>query len=90
MEKQGETQAYRFNEIDTQEEGPWVDLWWETTALPNNMKLGIIAANIADGDVLRDRRFFDTDRNGPLVRYQLHERNFETSPWVIVELSGTF
>lgn len=88
--KEGETQAYRFNEIDTQEEGPWVDLWWETTALPNNMKLGIIAANIADGDVLRDRRFFDTDRNGPLVRYQLHERNFETSPWVIVELSGTF
>jgi hypothetical protein len=90
VEKQGETQAYRFNEIDTQEEGPWIDLWWETTALPNNMKLGIIAANIADGDVLRDRRFFDTDRNGPLVGYQLHERNFETSPWVIVELSGTF
>lgn len=87
---QGEFQAYRFNEIDTQEEGPFIDLWWETTALPNNMKLRLWAANLANGDVLRDRRFFDTDRNGPLVSYQLHERNFETAPWAIVELSGTF
>jgi hypothetical protein len=97
--KDGETQGYRFNEVDTQEEGPWVDLWWETTALPNNMKLRLLAANIADGEVVRDRRFFGTpldgdptndNRNGPLFLQQLSDRHFETSPWLIVELSGTF
>ncbi|HWA01731.1 MAG TPA: outer membrane beta-barrel protein [Caulobacterales bacterium] len=88
--KQGEAQGYRLNEIDTQEEGPWVDLWVETTALPNHMKLRVWAANIGDGTVLRDRRFFDTDRNGPLTSYQLTDRNFRTSPWLTVELSGSF
>lgn len=88
--KQGEYQAYRFNEIDTQEEGPWVDLWVETTALPNNMKLRLWAANIGNGTVSRDRRFFDTDRNGPLVSQQITDRQFATSPWLIVQLSGSF
>jgi hypothetical protein len=89
-QRQGEVQGYRLSEIDIQEEGPWVDLWWETTALPHHMKLRLIAANIADGDVLRDRRFFDTDRSGPLIASQLTARQFETSPWAIIELSGAF
>jgi hypothetical protein len=88
--KQGQSQGYRLSEVDTHEEGPWVDLWWETTALPNNMKLRLWAANIGNGQVMRDRRFFDTDRNGPLVAYQLTDRQFETSPWFILELSGSF
>ncbi len=88
--KQGESQGYRLSDIDTQEEGPWVDLWWETTALPNNMKLRLVAANIGDGVVLRDRRLYDTDRNGPLIAQQLTERSFETSPWVLIQLSGSF
>jgi hypothetical protein len=88
--KQGEVQGYRLSEIDTQEEGPWIDLWWETTALPNNMKLRLWAANIGDGEVLRDRRFFDPDRNGSYVSQQLTDRRFETGPWLTVELSGSF
>ncbi|MEJ0060628.1 MAG: hypothetical protein WDM79_14085 [Terricaulis sp.] len=87
-ERQGEVQGYRLSEIDIQEEGPWVDLWWETTALPHNLKLRLTAANIADGDVLRDRRFYDTDRSGPLIARQVTGRQFETAPWAIIELSG--
>lgn len=88
--KQAENQGYRLNEIDTFEEGPWVDLWVETTALPNNMRLRAWAANIGNGEVTRDRRIFDTDRNGPLQSFQLTDRHFETAPWLILELSGTF
>lgn len=88
--KQGEIQGYRLNEIDTMEEGPWIDLWWETTALPNNMKLRIWAANIGDGEVLRDRRFFDPDRTGTFDRSIVDFRQFETGPWVTMEVSGSF
>jgi hypothetical protein len=89
--KQGETQGYRLHDVDTQEEGPWIDLWWETTALPNHMKLRLWAANIGNGSVLRDRRFFNSpDRAGPLDREQVTFRHFTTGPWLTVELSGTF
>lgn len=89
--KQGEVQAYRFNEIDTSEEGPWIDFWVETTALPHDMKLRLWAANAFDGTINRDRRFFASpDRTGPLTRRDLRQRQFEEAPWLIVELSGTF
>jgi len=97
--QQGEFQVYRFNEIDTNQEGPWVDLFVETTALPNNMKLRLWAANLFDGEVRRDRRFFgdltdgdpsNDDRNGPLNRRDLRERQFASAPWFILELSGSF
>lgn len=96
--KQGEQQAYRFNEIDTSEEGPWVDFFVETTALPNNMKLRLWAANFMNGEVHRDRRFFNQDdgfgsslgRNGINTSRDLRQRFFSEAPWLIVELSGTF
>jgi len=89
--KQGETQGYRLHDIDTQEEGPWIDLWWETTALPNHMKLRLWAANIGNGSVQRDRRFYNSpDRTGPLDQQQVTFRHFTTGPWLTVELSGTF
>jgi TonB dependent receptor len=92
--KQGEFQVYRFNETDTNEEGPWVDVFIETTALPNDMKLRLWAANITDGTINRERRFFgdsgNPNRNGPLNRVDLRERQFAEAPWFILELSGTF
>lgn len=89
--RQGEFQAYRFNEIDTNEEGPWVDLFVETTALPNDMKLRLWAANIFDGEVRRDRRFFNApDRSGPNTSRMLAQRQFANAPWFILELTGTF
>lgn len=88
--KQGEFQAYRFNEIDTNEEGPWVDVFVETTALPNNMRLRLWAANLLDGTINRDRLFYAPDRSGAFARRDLRERVFAQAPWVIVQLSGTF
>ncbi|ANP47375.1 outer membrane beta-barrel protein [Candidatus Viadribacter manganicus] len=100
--RQGEIQAYRFNEIDTSEEGPWVDLVVETTALPHNMKLTAIAANLFDGTVYRDRRFFNQDgdlgtpgiqslgRNGINTSRDYRQREFAQAPWFILQLSGTF
>jgi len=97
--KEGEFRAYRYNETDTNEEGPWVDLFIETTALPNNMKLRFWAANLFDGDVNRDRRFYgdlsdadpnNDDRNGPLVAEDIRMRQFAQAPWFILELSGRF
>ncbi|MES1197240.1 MAG: outer membrane beta-barrel protein [Pseudomonadota bacterium] len=90
LEKEGEIQGYRLSDIDTQEEGPWIDLWWETNALPHHSKLRVWAANIGNGRVTRDRRFFNGDRNGALASYQLTNRRFDTSPWLTVELSGSF
>lgn len=101
--KEGEFQAYRFNEIDTSEEGPWVDLTFETTALPHNMKLTAIAANILDGTIYRDRRFFNEPdpsdlvppfaslgRNGANTSRDYRQREFAQAPWFILQLSGTF
>lgn len=97
--KQGEIQAYRFNEIDTSEEGPWVDLTVETTALPYGMKLTAIAANLLDGTVYRDRRFFNEDPPGPVTNLgrngintsrDYRQREFAQAPWFILQLSGTF
>jgi hypothetical protein len=96
--KEGEVQAYRFNEIDTSEEGPWIDVFVETTALPNNMKLRLWAANIFDGEVHRDRRFFNepdglggiVGRNGANTSRDLRQRQFASAPWFILELSGQF
>ncbi|MEZ5972817.1 MAG: outer membrane beta-barrel protein [Hyphomonadaceae bacterium] len=99
--KQGEIQAYRFNEIDTSEEGPWVDLTFETTALPHGIKLTAVAANILDGTVYRDRRFFNEDgdpgpgyvnlgRNGINTSRDYRQREFARAPWFILQLSGTF
>jgi hypothetical protein len=97
--KEGEVQAYRFNEIDTSEEGPWIDLWVETTALPHNMKLRLWAANAFDGTINRRRRFFgdltdsnlnNDDRTGPFRRLDLRQRRFDGAPWAVVQLSGTF
>jgi hypothetical protein len=94
LEKQGEFQAYRFNEIEINEEGPWVDAFIETTALPHNMKLRLAAANVFSGSIRRDRHFFGgdltPDRNDPLVARELRRREFHQAPWFILSLSGAF
>jgi len=88
--KEGEFRAYRHNETDTNEEGPWIDVFVETTALPNNMRLRAWAANLFDGDVNRDRRFFTPDRSGTFLSQDVRMRQFASAPWFILELSGRF
>lgn len=88
--KESQAQVFRFNEVDTFEEGPWVDVFIEATTRAG-MKITAIAANVADGDVLRERRFFTPDRNGALERSEVQERHFAgRAPWFILRASGTF
>lgn len=88
--REGEIQGYYLSEIDTTEEGSWLELWWETSALPNDMKLRITAMNAADRVYDRDRIFFDGDRNGSRVGRQITQGFYQTSPWLTMRLSGAF
>ncbi len=64
------------------------------------MKLTAIAANILDGTVYRDRRFFNEvgpgpgfaplGRNGINTSRDYRQREFAQAPWFILQLSGTF
>lgn len=90
LSKPGEVPYYRLNEVDTQEEGPWVDGYIETTALPHGMRLRLSAINIFDGDIRRNRQIYLGDRNGPLDRVEWRYRNFVDSPWFELRLSGSF
>jgi hypothetical protein len=89
-EKSGEVIYFRHDETDTQEEGPWVDLWVETTALPGGARLRVTAANVFAGAIMRERRFFEGDRNGPVNRIEDRLRHFSDSPWYQLELSASF
>ncbi len=79
--------VFRGNETDTQEEGPFVDIYAETTAL-RGLKLKITAANITDAEILRDRHFYTPDRTGSFASLDARQR--QLGPFVIVTLSGTF
>jgi hypothetical protein len=84
-----EQQYYRHDETDTQEEGPYLDLFVETTLI-KGFKLRATAANTLRSPVLRQRNFFTPDRNGAPLRSEHRERQFDDAPWVIVSLSGSF
>ncbi len=79
--------VFRRNEIDTPEEGPFLDVYAEYTGLPG-VKLKLTAANVFDGDVSRERLFFDPDRNGAFQSADNRLRHL--GPFFIVTLSGTF
>jgi len=88
-QKVTEQQTYRHNETDTQEEGPYLDLFLETTAI-KGLKIRGTFANTLGSPVIRQRNFFFPDRNGPLVRAEHREREFDDAPWFILSMSGTF
>lgn len=92
--KQSQNQTWRFNEIDTYEEGPWVDAFIESTAI-EGVRLRLTAANIFDGEIRRQRRFFGDgatpdDRNEPFLRLDERQREFAYDPWFIFQVSGSF
>ncbi len=94
--KGSENQTWRFNEIDTYEEGPWVDAFIETTAI-EGIRVRLTAANVLDGDIRRQRRFFGDgvsgtpdDRTMPFLRMDERQREFDYDPWFIIRVSGSF
>jgi hypothetical protein len=84
--KQAENVTFRLNEIDTYEEGPFVDLWIETTAI-EGLKIRAFGANLTSDDFRRERRFFAPDRTGALDRTENRFRNF--GPFWGIVISGS-
>lgn len=87
--KQSENTSFRFNETDTYEEGPWVDAFVESTAI-EGLRLRLVAANILDGEIKRERRFFAPDRDGALDNVQNRFREFAHDPWFVFSVTGSF
>lgn len=86
--KQSENTSFRFNETDTYEEGPWVDAFFESTAI-EGLRLRLVVANILDGEIKRQRRFFAPDRAGALDNVQYRFREFDHDPWFVFSVSGS-
>ncbi|HCK82973.1 MAG TPA: hypothetical protein DHW63_00120 [Hyphomonadaceae bacterium] len=88
--KEGENTGFRFNETDTYEEGPWIDVFVETTAI-EGLRLRLVAANVANGEINRERRFYGpNDRADPLERVERRFRQFGHAPWFVVSVAGSF
>jgi|CXWL01.1.fsa_nt_gi hypothetical protein len=94
--KQSQNQTWRYNEIDTYEEGPWVDAFVEYTGF-EGLRLRLTAANVFDGEIRRQRRFFGDsnpatldDRNSPFFALDERQREFQYDPWFVFQVSGSF
>ena len=87
--KGSQFQAFRFNEIDTNEDGPDAALFVESTAF-RGLKLRAVAENILNNEIRRQRNFFTPDRAGAFARLDERQREFDHDPWLVFELSGTF
>ena len=85
--KESENVTYRLNEADTYEEGPFLDLWAETTAI-SGLKIRAFANAVQDSTFRRTRRFYAGDRNGALNRVERRERRFGS--FYGVQISGSF
>ena len=81
--------VYRLNEVLYYEEGPWIDLFVESTHIPG-VKLRFEVINSADGTILRDRYFYEPDRTGALDSFESRTRSFEGGAWFAFSASGTF
>lgn len=84
--KSAQNITFRLNEIDTYEEGPFLDLYVETTAI-RGVRVRAFVNNVLDSPFRRERRFYDVDRNGPLILTESRERHF--GPFWGVTISGS-
>jgi hypothetical protein len=88
-ERESEATDFRLREIQIYEEGPWVDVFAETTVIPG-VKITAIVINAISGQIKSERRFFSPDRSGVLTRVEQRERHFEDGPWLRLRVSGSF
>jgi hypothetical protein len=84
--KESENLTFRLNEVDTFEEGPFVDVYAESTAI-HGLKIRLTAANVLNPTFSRERLFFAPDRTGPVLRREQREREFGSFLWLTI--SGT-
>jgi len=85
--KESEFIVFRRSETDTNEEGPFLDVYAETTAI-DGLKVKLTAAAIQDSTFLRQRLFFTPTRDGVATLREQRTRQFGS--FLILTLSGTF
>lgn len=85
--KESENVTYRLDEADAYQEGPFLDVWVETTAI-GGLKMRAFANAVQDSPFRRTRRFYAGDRNGALVRVERRERHFGS--FYGIQISGSF
>lgn len=78
---------YRRSETDTNFEGPWVEAFVRTTAVPG-VTGELFAWNLSNQEFRRERAFFEPDRNGPLNFTETRYRQF--GRFVQLKVSGSF
>lgn len=84
--KQSQFEIFRLNEIETYEEGPFVDIYAESTAIPG-IKLGLTLLSATNEPFRRDRMFFAPDRSGAFTGREYRERHFGS--FLVFTVSGT-
>ncbi len=90
FEKYSEQTLLRHNEVDNSEEGPYITLFAETTAV-QGLKFRIQANDVFNPAIRRTRQFFDDpNRSGPLTSVQYRVRHFDPAPWLVFSVSGSF
>lgn len=85
--KRSEVHFYRVREIESYEEGPFLDFYAETTAIPGVKVRGFVN-NIFDSPFKRERRFFAPDRTGAFNREE--ERKRTIGRFIGIQVSGNF
>lgn len=85
--KRSQVQFFRVGELETYEEGPFLDAFVETTAI-HGVKVRGYLANILDPEFTRERRFFAPNRNGVPVFDE--ERQRHMGQFIGIEVSGNF
>lgn len=85
--KERENPTYRLNEVDVFEEGPWLDLWAETTAI-RGVKTRVFANAVLDSPFVRTRSFSTQDRTVAPDFVEQRTRRFGS--FYGVRVSGTF
>ena len=84
--RESEFATYRLNEVEYYVEGPWLDVWVETTAIPG-IKVRAFANAVLDSPFRRERQFATPDRTAPFDRIELRERRFGS--FFGITVSGT-
>lgn len=84
--KQSQFQIFRLNEVETYEEGPFIDIYAESTIIPG-IKLSLTALNVMNPPFRRDRMFYTPDRSGAFTSREYRERHFGS--FLVFQVSGT-
>ncbi len=91
--KTSEQTVLRHNEVDTSEEGPYINFFAESTIM-RGLKFRLEADDVFNPPIRRTRTFFGPpgtgDRNDPLSSIQYRVRHFDPAPWLVFSVSGTF